>query len=83
MAKTKASGKTKQQSPRPGKRLGLKIYGGQRAKIGSIILRQRGAKFHPGEGVGMGRDFTLFALRDGIVQFKKHFGKKVVSVFAH
>lgn len=83
MAKTKASGKTKQQSPRPGKRLGLKIYGGQRAKIGSIILRQRGTKFHPGVGVGMGRDFTLFALRDGIVQFKKHFGKKVVNVFSH
>lgn len=80
MAKTKAAGKTRQQEPRPGKRLGLKVAGGQEVKVGNIILRQRGTKFHPGSGVGMGRDFTLFALDDGIVQFKKHFGKKVVSV---
>ncbi|HUS59848.1 MAG TPA: 50S ribosomal protein L27 [Nevskiaceae bacterium] len=80
MAKTKASGKTRQQSPRPGKRLGLKIYGDQKVKLGNIILRQRGTKFHPGTGVGMGRDFTLFALRDGIVQFKRRFGKKIVTI---
>ena len=80
MAKTKASGKTRQQSPRPGKRLGLKIYGDQKVKLGNIILRQRGTKFHPGTGVGMGRDFTLFALRDGIVQFKRHLGKKIVTI---
>lgn len=83
MAKTKASGKTRQQSPRPGKRLGLKVCGGQKVKVGNIILRQRGNKFHPGSGVGRGRDFTLFALREGVVQFKKHFGKKVVSISAH
>lgn len=80
MAKTKAAGKTRQQEPRPGKRLGLKVAGGQKVKVGKIILRQRGTKFHPGSGVGMGHDFTLFALCNGIVQFKKHFGKKVVSV---
>lgn len=83
MAKTKAGGKTRQQSPRPGKRLGLKIYGGQKVKVGNIILRQRGSKFHPGSGVSMGRDFTLFALRNGVVQFKKRLGKKVVSISAH
>ena len=61
-------------STRPGKRLGLKIYGGQKIKTGMIIARQRGTKIHPGEGVGLGRDFTLFALTDGTVEFK---GKKV------
>lgn len=81
MAKTKAGGKTRQQSPRPGKRLGLKVAGGQQVKTGSIIIRQRGTRLHPGEGVGMGRDFTLFALCDGVVQFKKRLGKKIVGVF--
>lgn len=78
MAKKKAGGKTRQQTPRPGKRLGVKIFGGQQARAGNILIRQRGTKFHPGEGVGIGRDHTLFALRDGIVQFKQKLGKKVV-----
>jgi len=80
MAHTKAGGKTRQRSPRPGKRLGLKIFGGQKVKVGNIILRQRGTKFHPGQGVGLGRDDTLFALTDGIVQFKKKEGKSLVCV---
>ena len=80
MAKTKAGGKTRQQPPRPGKRLGVKLFGGQKVQVGNIILRQRGTRFHPGEGVGIGRDFTLFALRDGAVQFKKRLGKKIVCV---
>ena len=80
MAKTKASGKTRQKTPRAGKRLGLKVNGGQPVKTGMIIVRQKGTKFHPGEGVGMGRDFTLFALRKGIVQFKNRLGKKIVFV---
>ncbi len=80
MAKTKASGKTRQKTPRVGKRLGLKVSGGQPVKTGMIIVRQRGTKFHPGEGVGMGRDFTLFALRKGIVQFKNRLGKKIAFV---
>ena len=80
MAKTKAAGKTRQQSPRPGKRLGLKVAGGQKVKRGNIILRQRGTKYHPGDGVGMGRDFTLFALREGIIQFKDRLGKKIVFI---
>lgn len=80
MAKTKAGGKTKQQSPRPGKRLGVKIFGGQKVGAGNILIRQRGTKFHPGGGVGMGRDHTIFALRAGIVEFKTKLGKKLVSV---
>ena len=80
MAKTKAGGKARQQSPRPGKRLGVKLFGGQKIRTGKIIVRQRGTKFHPGEGVGMGRDHTLFALRDGVVTFSQRLGKKIVSV---
>ena len=51
--------------------LGVKIYGGQSIKAGGIIIRQRGTKFHPGRNVGCGRDFTLFALKDGVVKFNK------------
>lgn len=53
------------------KMLGVKLYGGQVAVAGNIIVRQRGTKFHPGNNVGIGRDHTLFALSDGTVQFKK------------
>lgn len=80
MAKTKAKGKTRQQKPRPSKRLGVKIFGGQKVKPGNIIIRQRGTKFHPGAGVGIGRDFTLFALKEGEVEFKTKHGKKIVYV---
>lgn len=81
MAKTKAGGtKASQLTPRVGKRLGVKIFGGQAVKTGSIIVRQRGTKFHPGKGVGIGRDYTLFALRDGVVEFIKRQGKKLVTV---
>ena len=80
MSKTKAAGRTRQQPPRPGKRLGVKIFGGQNIKVGNIILRQRGTKFHPGEGVGLGRDHTLFALKDGVVEFRKKQGRSLVLV---
>ncbi|OGV89704.1 50S ribosomal protein L27 [Microgenomates group bacterium RBG_19FT_COMBO_39_10] len=81
MAKTKAGGsKASQLPPRPGKRLGVKIFGGQTIKAGNIIIRQRGTKFHPGSGVGIGRDHTLFALKDGVVEFIKKQGKKLVAV---
>jgi len=53
------------------KRLGVKIFGGQPAIAGNIILRQRGTQYHPGKNVGVGKDFTLFALSDGLVEFKK------------
>lgn len=61
------------------KRLGVKRYDGQVIRAGSIIIRQRGTKIHPGENVGCGRDFTLFALIDGVVKFQKE--GKIVSVF--
>lgn len=75
MAKTKAGGKTRQKTRRPGKRLGLKVSGGEKVIAGNILVRQRGSEFHPGEGIGMGRDFTLYALKDGILRFKKKEGK--------
>ena len=53
------------------KRLGVKLFGGQKIVVGNIIVRQRGTKFHPGDNVGLGRDFTIYALTDGIVSFKK------------
>jgi large subunit ribosomal protein L27 len=80
MAKKKAGGKTRQQTTRPGKRLGIKVFGGGKVKKGAIILRQRGTIFHPGEGVGQGRDHTLFALKNGQVGFKKRQGTKIVTV---
>lgn len=80
MAKTKAKGSTRQQTPRAGKRLGLKIYGGQKIKPGMIILRQRGTKFHPGQGVGLGRDHTLYAQKEGMVKFFSKEGRSFVSV---
>ena len=80
MAHTKSQGATKGNRDSAGKRLGVKIYGGQKAKAGNIIVRQRGTKFPPGQGIAMGRDFTLFALKEGIVQFKKRLGQQIVNV---
>lgn len=82
MAKTKTVGKTRQKSQRSrsGKRLGIKIHGGQKVSPGNIIIRQRGSTFHPGEGVKMGRDFTIFAVKEGIVKFGKRLRKKRVRV---
>ncbi len=62
------------------KMLGVKVFGGQKIRSGGIIVRQRGTKFHPGRNVGMGKDFTLFALKDGVVEFAKH--RREVSVVA-
>lgn len=80
MAHTKAGGSTRQKGNRRGKRLGVKVFGGQAVKGGSIIVRQNGNKFHPGSGVRTGRDFTLYALKVGLVQFSKKLGKQFVSV---
>lgn len=82
MAHTKQTGSTRQGSTVAGKRLGVKRFGGEAVKTGSIIVRQRGTKYHAGEGVGMGRDHTLFASRDGKVRFSKRLGKSVVNVDA-
>ncbi|PIN19407.1 Mitochondrial ribosomal protein MRP7 (L2) [Handroanthus impetiginosus] len=81
-AHKKGAGSTKNGRDSPGQRLGVKIFGDQVAKPGSIIIRQRGTKFHPGKNVGIGRDHTLFSLIDGLVKFEK-FGpdRKKVSVY--
>ncbi len=82
MAHKKGQGSTSNTRDSAGKRLGVKIFGGQFAKAGNIIVRQRGTKFHPGKNVGMGRDHTLFALIDGIVRFEyKDKRRKKVSVY--
>ena len=81
MAHKKGAGSTKNGRESHSKRLGVKIYGGQIVKAGNIIVRQRGTKHHANENVGMGKDHTLFALTDGIVQFRKgKDGRSFVSV---
>ena len=71
MAHKKGEGSVKNGRDSNSKRLGVKIFGGQPAITGNIILRQRGTEYHPGKNVGVGKDFTLFALSDGVVEFKK------------
>lgn len=71
MAHKKGAGSSKNGRESESKRLGVKIYGGQFAKAGSIIVRQRGTVHNPSENVGIGKDHTLFALSDGVVEFKK------------
>jgi len=71
MAHKKGEGKVKNGRESESKRLGIKIYGGQKAIAGNIIVRQRGTKHHPGLNVGIGKDHTLFALTNGVVVFKK------------
>ena len=68
MAHKKAGGSTRNGRDSESKRLGVKLFGGQAAKAGNILVRQRGTKFHPGTNVGLGRDHTLFALADGKVK---------------
>jgi len=69
MAHTKSQGSSKNGKDSNSQRLGIKAFGGQFVRAGSIIIRQRGTRFFPGMGVGIGRDDTLFALRDGVVKF--------------
>lgn len=71
MAHKKGQGTSRNGRDSHSKRLGVKKFGGQRVIAGNIIMRQRGTRYHPGKEVGMGRDFTLFALRDGVVQFDR------------
>ena len=71
MAHKKGEGSVKNGRDSQSKRLGVKIFGGQQAIAGNIIVRQRGTVYHPGKNVGVGRDYTLFALTDGVVEFKK------------
>jgi len=80
MAHVKAGGVAKGNKDSQGRRLGVKIYGGQVVMPGNIIIRQRGSKFRPGTGVGMGKDHTLFAVSSGRVKFLIKRGKQYVSI---
>lgn len=71
MAHKKGEGSVKNGRDSQSKRLGIKIFGGQPAIAGNILVRQRGTVYHPGKNVGVGKDFTIFALIDGLVEFKK------------
>ncbi len=83
MAHKKGEGSVKNGRDSQSKRLGVKIFGGQAAISGNIIIRQRGTSFHPGKNVGLGKDFTIFATADGVVEFRKTKGDKTfVSVNA-
>ena len=78
MAHKKAGGSSRNGRDSHAKRLGTKVYGGEAIRAGGIIVRQRGTQFHPGRFVGMGRDHTLFALKDGTVLFEQ--GGRRVSI---
>jgi large subunit ribosomal protein L27 len=83
MAHKKGVGSSKNGRDSAGKRLGVKRFGGQAVTAGSILVRQRGTTIHPGTNVGLGKDYTLFALIDGVVKFeRKGKDKKKVSVYA-
>ena len=72
MSTSKSGGSTRNGRDSRGKRLGVKKFGGETVKAGNIIVRQRGTTFHPGTNVGVGRDYTLFALSDGVIKFEKN-----------
>ena len=80
MSKTKGGGSTRNGRDSNAQRLGVKLFDGQVAKAGAIIVRQRGTKFHPGENVGRGGDDTLFATAPGVVKFGQRKGRKLVDI---
>lgn len=82
MAHVKGSGSVTQhkQGARHGRRFGVKKYAGEKTKVGQIIVKQKGAKYKAGKGVGMGSDFTVFAMIEGVVKFGKRMGKTIVNV---
>jgi large subunit ribosomal protein L27 len=80
MAHKKGSGSTKNGRDSNSKRLGVKVYGNQSVKAGSIIVRQRGLTFKPGMQIGVGKDYTLFAMQDGVIQFEQIKNKKFIHV---
>ena len=83
MAHKKAAGSTRNGRDSAGQRLGIKRYGGEEVSSGSILVRQRGTTFHPGDNVGCGKDYTLFAMIDCVVKFEtKKQGRKFISVYA-
>ncbi len=80
MAHTKSTGSVKGNKDSIAKRLGVKLFGGEIVKKGNIIVRQKGTKFYPGVGSSMGKDYTIFAVSDGKVQFKTLKGKKYIEI---
>lgn len=82
MAHHKGGGSSKNGRDSNSKRLGVKRFAGMEVKAGTILVRQRGTKFHPGKNVGCGKDFTLFALQDGVVKFERICGgtKRAISI---
>ncbi len=81
MAHKKGQGSSRNGRDSPGQRRGVKIYGSEQVLAGNILVRQLGTKFHPGQNVGMGRDYTLYAKVDGTVKFTTHRGeRRVISV---
>ena len=83
MAHKKGVGSSRNGRDSPGQRLGVKRYAGQKVRAGNILVRQRGTRFYPGANVGVGNDWTLFALVDGVVRFESQGkGRKRVSVYA-
>ena len=80
MAHKKGLGSSKNGRDSQSKRLGVKIFAGQQVKSGMIIVRQRGTKFRPGPGTGIGRDDTIFAVREGVVEFGRSGEKRTISV---
>ena len=82
MAHKKGLGSSRNGRDSAAQRLGVKIFAGQQVKAGMIIVRQRGTKFQPGPGAGLGRDDTIFALREGVVEFRRSGEKRFISVAA-
>ena len=83
MSHKKAGGSSRNGRDSAGQRFGVKRYAGQKVRAGNILIRQRGTQIHPGENVGVGRDYTLFALVDGVVDYKRFArNRKRVSVLA-
>ncbi len=82
MAHKKGQGSSRNGRDSNGQRRGMKIFGGQQVRAGNILMRQCGTKIHPGKGVGLGRDYTLFALTDGVVRYGKSKGRTVAYVDA-
>ena len=83
MAHKKAGGSSRNGRDRQGQRRGVKRFGGQKVIAGNIIVRQLGTKVHPGHGVGLGRDFTIFVICDGVVKFEKYVRKNRVQTRVH
>ncbi|MBI2086321.1 50S ribosomal protein L27 [Candidatus Daviesbacteria bacterium] len=80
MAHKTGGGSTRKNKDSISKRLGVKIYGGQKAELGNIIVRQKGNKFYPGVGTKQGNDYTIFAISKGKVEFSKKLGKNVIKI---